>query len=1325
MANACSYAPKKGTQTFYKLKKELGYERAWKVLGIAMNPQFQQDFGNSLSFDSEGVPTYSSIMQNSYIQKYIGDRATIDTLQKEYKPKEDTLSNYNDCLEDAKRFNTTSPSRDRLIAYVDYEGDNIIVRLASRTDNNEKVFQNQYMSQQLNKRLADILSPLGINIGMLTQVERKAGRVGITDFSIARRVGTDVISMIRIADNREGAEALSEEFSHLIIGALKDRPIVSRSINILSEDEQALKEILGDEYEDTVQFQKDKKLVAEEALGRLLQKNLQLQNKTKSSSLLERFINYVKSLFKKINIDRVQEAISEADSSMSVLARDILSGKTQIRKEDIAASKRDAQFNALSDRVQRNINILTKAKETELKRFKISGSQDAKETYGIRESALKSFTKEDADTVEGLLHYSMQALQELRGTSISLRNIEQFNPKEMFKVLRNIRSTIQSYGSFINAMNEAISDESYEEDNMFLKKFDINGKEIDLPGIIQELNTLIGQLNRRLMRVSKDKFSGFLKPFLGEEITIEMGKNKGQVVKVRDLLDTAESDISFLDRWLDAMGDSSDILLQAFDAIVKKAVDSARHETIKNIREIQALRKKAESYGIGSYEWMFERDRNGNMTGDYISEINYSQFEQDYQDLRNRLNQKYGKNAKGEQARLKIEEREQWIKANAIESIFGDLEPNPIVYQNKDYQRLSTRQKEILDEFLKLKGKFDKKLPKDRVYNLKAIQMRKNGMQRFIDSASSPSTIWSNITEHLGSELLEREDDDTIFGDTSIKKGLTDFTGKEFMVLPVLYTNRLSNPNELSTDVFGSLMAYSAMSNKYKEMEKIIDPLEVGRSIIVDGGRQVKKTRGGNKLIEKITALGETITGNIYEGSGTNIEKRLEDYFDCQVYQRYLKDHGSFDVFGKKANINKCVSFLLKGSSTAQMGFNFLANIANVSTGVAMQNIEAIAGEFFSVKELAKADAIYMASLKDFIPEIGSRNKKSKIALVDEYFNIKGEFNKHMKFSNQRRNWLQRIFGSNILFLGQECGDHWLYNRTAIAMMLREKVNVPGRGETTLWDALYVVEKDGIGSLALPEGTTTLSGEPISIDSESMSKFSRKMLHVSQSLFGVYNDDDANAANRVALGRMIMQYRKWMKAQYNKRFMKGQQSLALEQWEEGYYRTVWRTMNELVRGQVQLNSVWSQMSEHERTNVKRALTEILQCFAVWCLANLVEWPDDEDRPWAMKLSELGSKRLSHELGQLTPSFMMARETLKTVKSPAASLSLISDTLAFMGSCIDPRDWDNEIKTGPYQGMSTWSKRLYRLPVPGLTQYRQVNKFIDELDNSIQYYARPY
>ena len=50
------------------------------------------------------------------------------------------------------------------------------------------------------------------------------------------------------------------------------------------------------------------------------------------------------------------------------------------------------------------------------------------------------------------------------------------------------------------------------------------------------------------------------------------------------------------------------------------------------------------------------------------------------------------------------------------------------------------------------------------------------------------------------------------------------------------------------------------------------------------------------------------------------------------------------------------------------------------------------------------------------------------------------------------------------------------------------------------------------------------------------------------------------------------------------------------EFEEGYYRTVARMANELIRGQVQLAAQWENMSEHERANVRRALTEIIQFY---------------------------------------------------------------------------------------------------------------------------------
>lgn len=1319
--NYCTYVPSKGKSLFRELKKQFGYQTARGIFLRAINPEFIRDFKGTLSLDAEGVPTFESLMNNSFMKEFIGSRRIAEGLNKAYSPTEDTRENYGNLLESAYQFNTTNPQRDDFVATVEYVGDGRInVLVQSKTPEAVEKFKEQYSTQKLNDRLASIFQPLGITVGSLSQAEVNAGRVGLTDFSVARDIANGFVSMIKVANNMEGAAHLTEEFAHLIVGTFRNEPLVQRAINALLDHDGSIQEILGDDYEDTVNFYNgDMELVAEEAVGHILQKNLSndAENvKTPVPSLFKRVIDWIVKKFQGYKVDDVQAAIDNVDTLMSSLAEDILNGTRQITQEDIKASQREAQFNALSDRIDRNIEILRNAAKTETKRYKITKASRKKGAAETLVNTILQYTAEDADTVEGLFHYAKHALGELRNLEAQFQMADSMTPKQKFGFLRSVRMYTQSYGSFIKALNDAIIEDESENDNMFLQEFELNGELVNIQEVLKELNNLSNQLAGRYTRMAMPAFAEFLKPFMGEEIVVPFGKYAGTKMSVESLLSEAQSDISLMDRWLDSMADSADMLLQLFDAAVKKAKDTARLQTLDDIREIQEFREKAEGMGITDFDWMFERDDEGHKSGNYISEVNFAQFEKDLREFEAGLEEKYGRNPTGEEAVLKMVERNDWLKTHAI-SMFGTPQPNPTMYRNRAYDRLTENQKTILSEFLALKDKFDAKLPKTRVARNKAIQMRKAGSQRLWESMTSPTTIFQNIKESITSSILEKEDDDQIFGNARAEKGLTDFAGNEFMTLPVLFTNRLQNPDELTDDVVGSLMSYAYMANQYEQMDNIIDPLEVGRALVTEE-RKVRKTRGGNPLIEKFSALDVDVANKIFT-SRSNIEDKLNDFFESQVYGKYLKDEGTFDVLGKKVNVNKLTSVILKGSSLAQLGFNWLANLANVATGLGMQNIEAAAGQFFGPKELAKADAAYAKALGPMMAELGSRTKTNKLSLFFELFDVKQNFGSNIK--NQKKNWLQRLFGAEIAFLGQDAGDHWLYGRTAIAMAMRQKVLLDGK-EMSLWDALQVEGVNGSSTIKQLnyKDITDLEGNPFDV-----AKFSRKVAHINQTCFGIYNDDDANAANRVAMGRLLQQYRKWMKIQYNRRFQAAQGNLATDSWEEGYYRTVGRMLNQWIRGGVQLSEQWDNMTTEERANIKRAITEMVQFFAVWALANWIEWPDDKKRPWALKLAEYSSKRLAHELGGLAPSTIMPQELLKTVKSPIPATTVVQNSFNLINSAIDPTDWIDEIQSGPYKGMSTLEKNILKAPIPGVAQYRQIDKFIGDLDNSIGYYARPY
>ena len=1317
MANYCVYKPSKGQPLFAQLKKEFGYDLARTVFLQAINPQFISDYKGTLSLDAEGVPSFSSLMKNDYMKEFIGEKRMSEALTSRYHAVDDTIDNFGTQLELAYQFNAHDDNRDNYVATVEYVENGIQVIVSPKTKKALDRFHDQYSAFKLNERLASIFSPIGITIGRLSQVEQMYGRVGVTDFSMAKDMANGFSSMIRVANNMEGAQAISEEFSHLIIGTLKNEPLISRSINTLQDHPAAVKALLGDDFDDVVSFYNgDMSLVAEEAAGHLLQKNLlngvkDLPNKT----LLNRMLTYIKNKFKSFRLSDVERAIADVDSRMGTLAKNILNGTSQISREDIENSKRDVQFNALSDRIDRNMDILREAAKTETKRYKISKNANKKEAEAEINEIL-NYTVEGADTVEGILKYANTALNELMNIEAQFQSINSMEAEDKFRFLRKARSFIKSYGSFIDRMNNAIIDEESEDDNMFLNNIEINGEEVNAQEIIKELNNLVKNLTARYSKVAMPMFAEFLRPFLGEEIVVPFGKNAGKKITVESLLQEAESDISFMDRWLDSMADSSDTLLQLFDAAVKAANDRARLETMDKIRDIQKLMLKAEKYGITSFEWAFEKDDSGHKSGNYISEVNYAQFEKDRTEFENHLKEKYGANPTEEEAIVKIQEKNEWYKTHAM-SVFGTPTPDPVLYHNKDYDNLNEHQKEILEEFLGIKSSLDKILPQDRVSLLKAVQQRKNGAQRFIDSTKSVSDFFTNIKENIANEFLEREDDDQIFGDTKVSKGMTDFAGNEYMTLPILYTNKLKNPDELSTDIFASLMSYAYMAIQYKEMDKIIDPLEIGRTLVTED-RKVNLTRGGKIIREKVSALGVDAVSKVYK-SNSNIEAKLNDFFESQVYHRYLKDQGTINVLGKKVSKNKLTSFLLSSSALAQLGVNWLANMANVTTGVGMQNIEAVSGEFFNIKELASADSAYKNEIGQFMAEIGSRVKRSKLALFDELFDIKLDYGDRIK-RNQRKGLFQKVYGANVAFIGQEAGDHWLYNRTAIAMAKRKQVLLNGK-KMSLWDALEVrdrFEDSDIKELNYRD-IKDLDGNPFDV-----AAFGREVADVNQTCFGIYNKEDANAANRVAMGRCLQQYRKWMKVQFNRRFEKQQYNVATKRYEEGYYVTIGRIINELRRGEVQIGVLWDDLTDTEKANLKRGAAEMLQFFAVWALANWIEWPDDKKRPWALKLAEYAAKRAAHELGGLAPSPVMLQEQLKTVKTPFPIISVLQNTINLALSAVDPRDWVDEIASGPYKGRSTLEKNTMKAPIPIVSQYRQIEKFTGDLDTSIQYYMRP-
>lgn len=1280
---------------------------------ITKSSEFIKDWNPRLTLDENNEPTLRSLLQKTNFSDIIPESKVLERLNREigyYKRGMDRPAlwvnndeNYQKLLQKVISFNQTSDFRDDYVAKIikiqDTESPRIFigVKVEKRNRLNSIDADKMAYNANLNSRLRDILAANGIAVGALTDLEKRMGINGVTDFDVARTAANGMIEMIRLANGIEGEKALPEEFAHFAIEAMGESPLINRLINNLSSS-GLIGEILGDEYETyNTLYKGDTAKLAKEAAGKLLAKHLLKSEpigQKPYKNLLERVISAIKSFFKTINVNQIQKAIYEADKDFGRLARDILNGRMdeEISIDNIKSSDLFYQTN---ERIQRDRKVLQNIINNELKRLKIYEKRNPNSQFSTNQRLLidrLEMELYDNNEIEGIYSFLDNALEELQKVSYRLellRDTPATNVNERASVLRDVRNYMYSYKNIIEDIRKALVDEERYDDNRYGQRVRV---------LLNDTSNLLGDLFVKYNSVSMPLFVDFIKPFVGENIMIPFGKFKDKVIKAEDLVKMADKDISFFDRWLDSMADSSDYMLKVMDQAVKKSKEQARSRTIDVMKQLQAATIKLEKAGIKNTDWMFERDSKGNLSGNYISEINQALFKEKVREMFKSLNEKYGKNPVGENAEKYKKERQAWFDAN-MEIVNGKKVPKMSIYGNKQYQRLNAAQKEYYDTVMNIKSQLDSYLPEKYTTLTNAVKIRKDLLERVKSSdgvRSGAKQIWKSIKD----EFIRRTDD-VDFGDRATVK---DFEGNEVQTLPIYFTKLKEgeSANDLSTDIVSTLTAYAAMANDFDEMNKVIDVLELGRDLLRE--RQVIQTQGGKPLVEKFKTVGRKVESKLTkEGEATRFVQRLNDFFEMQVYGRYMADEGTFG----KTNIDKgkVANFVNRVTSMNNLALNVLSGISNIATGKVMMRIESFAGEFFNEKNTITADRIYGQSLPAYLAEIGNRVKTSKLALWDELFNVMQEYEQDVREVNfDRKTWFSRMFGTSTLFFMNNAGEHWMQNRTSLALADAYKMKAPNGKIVSLWDAMEVVPIDKnnkkLGAkLQLKQGYKKADGSDFTQDD--IIKFSRRSAAINQRMHGIYNKADRSAVQRLAIGRMGMMFRKWIKPSLNRRFKSASYNYDLDAWTEGYYRTSGRFLLQLARDlretQFNIAARWNELTSTEKANIKRALTETGHFLAVIAIIGLIEWSDDKDRPWLVRMTEYQMRRLYTELGAMIPGKSMISEGLKIIKSPAAGVNTIENILD-LTKLLNPWNYTDEIQSGRYEGHSTAYKSFFESPV---------------------------
>ena len=769
---------------------------------------------------------------------------------------------------------------------------------------------------------------------------------------------------------------------------------------------------------------------------------------------------------------------------------------------------------------------------------------------------------------------------------------------------------------------------------------------VTLSRFTQLTKTVMAEAQKNALTLTTE----FLEQFQDEEArTIPWGDKKGETVSIRKELESMSKDINFYDLYLDAMADCPDMIMRLTDKAIKNTKNNIRLEVQELAREIKKEALLLQKSGVKDFNWMYKRNKDGKKTGTYITE--------------------------------KDEEFKSQVNSEA--------------------------KRRFYDFFMKQKNIIDRYYPNNEG-NSQIIGIRKDRLER-LKRSKNIKDFGKQIIEGVKDNWLDREDDDDIAGYSEM---FTDIAGNEVKLLPVHY-NKVNeyNADDMSEDAVSTLIAYANKGIEYHNMVSLVNSIELEREVLKQ--RDMPVMDGQNKILNIINrkiyredpSLVEANAVKTKDMGKSNVYKMFSEHIDMKLYGKKREKKGNIGKFSTA----KAVDQLNKKAAISALSLNLLNGISNVTTGISQTRIESVCQQYFSVRDLAWADKTYTTELPKYLAEKGNRVKESKLALFLEQFDVLQEFDKDINETDWIKNtWFKRMINSEFMSVIQNAGEHYMNSRVALAVAHRIKLKASNGEEVNLYDALDIeyLQEDGtygkndkkLGArLKLKDNYKDTEGNTYQLDNKTVMKVTRKMAGINMSIHGIYNEQDKNLIQKTSIGRLIYMFRKWIPKSIDKRFANMKYNYDVADWTEGYYQTFFKFMYNLIKEhngmKLEIGTRWKQLDERQKANVKRALTETTQFFAL-VLANNYMWLDDDkkDFGWFKNMLYYQSVRLQSELAALTPLSVigskdnMVTEALRIFKNPMAALSPTSDAVK-LTQLLMPSTYTKILKSGPYKGHS--------------------------------------
>lgn len=1146
------------------------------------------------------------------------------------------------------------------------------------TPDNIRQARKQENFVRLNRRLREILRKAGVEVGVLTDAEAMMSIGGIADFDTAKVTAEGLVELIRIANGYRGEQALPEEFAHVALEMLgHDNPLVKRLLDALYNNREAMEEAFEGNYAEY------ERIYGKDNMDKLV---LEAAGKLVAKNLLRE--QEIQNRPIRNLIHRIVEAIKN-------LLR-------KFRKEDVQDAILDADRVAskvardlLSGRLLDSMSLENIATTDKLY---ATVKKDLTQKEDLLSKLLKIEVKRLSIFKKRYGYDQSKGAKSLAATELQISKLEQaiVNYKTEDAVVTYMQDSLLFLAQTSESLDKVVS----------------SGRPANI--VCRKLNTV---------RDTLYSFSAALEAI-------------DKAIQDNEIQDTANI--------RDSINKMSGVL-NAFHTRYETIARSYFEDMLSNVygeHGITVTVGKDKGRTISIHEMATKTDGNISLAARWFNSL------ADCNDFALKAIDDLTRSVKIDARNRMLDVMPKIeLAVSELKKETGSTDQDFMFEKDENGKRtgryiseeaagkLSPARLKFYKTMMGIKHQADDCLPESLVDSRKMVMMRKYNIDR-IKAAEGAKGKLVAAWEGVKNSVMDMSDDI----DFDNKEVAVDFEGNKVDMLPVKFClkGKKESYEDMSDDVASSIAAYAGMAFEYDGLNGVINILENAKYMASE--REVLQKTGTRKKRETI----ET-EDYIYhkpftvKQANTRIQDLLEDFFQMHIYGHLQKAEGTFGR--TRLSKRKVVDTVNNLTSMSQMAINLPQRIANVNTGLTQIFIESIGKGVFNVKDVAWASKIYIKESGDRLAETGKTDVDNKLSLFAEYFDLHQNNGRNQVRYDKGR--MARIFNQSLLYAGLTAGEDYLALTTALATARNFKVKSPSGKTETLWDAYevkYLNEANKTGAyLSLKKGYTKEDGSAITADDEK--RYGKLVAGMNFQLQGIYNTDDRSAVQQYAFGALIIMYRKWIAPALKRRYAGAQYNALRGDFEEGYYRTLFRIMGDIVKdtkNQVSeeesvknrmniledmkalRNSAlmnWKNLTPYEKSNVKRSFAElsvIIGLYAACALASSVPPSDDDDDrgkmlKWWDKTVLSQMFRLRSEIGSQAPTPMMVDEAMHILNSPFAAIQPLQNAMNSFQLLI-PSNYFTEIKAGRYKGHSKAYKYFRELPV--ISMFKKVDNFLD-------------